>query len=706
MELSLVITAHDEGLLAHKTMLSVFKSLEGISCEYEIIIHIDKGSPETEDYFDRYSTDCRVRIFRNSFGDAGAARNFCAQRAKGKYLFFTDADDLLSENYFSTMLFALKKAKGDVVVHPEYNISFWDDRFLVWKTVAPRSQDEAAFLLFSHNQWPSSCGAKRTIFLEHPYILTERGFGHEDYALNIELAASGVKHETVKNTITFYRQKAQSLLRSNDANRATQPYSALFDIKKWGKLQINKNGSQKEKKSLKQLLRNGYIAARDNRALNSIITPLATAARKVTGKKLIRADLPAAIMKEWQKIAQIETGLYPSSGALRNLEHYDPNTRLQVNLAYQKLCKQANGYADYIFIVPWLIPGGADKVILNYLKALREVHPDWRIAVVTTLPSKNGWKNQIPNNAFLVDYGNISAQFDDTDRELLFTRLITQLKAKKLHIVNSLYGYQWVNLYQNFVKNNYELYVSMFCHDIIPGTKGQGFFDYADPYAVRIYPLIKKIYTDNAAVIERLVALNAFDRDKFKVHYQPTEPQEITKKTSYSKPLRILWASRVAVQKNPELLLRIAKSLDPSVAHIDVFGRKDRECAQFSFPKTLRTLKYHGSYDGFQSLDLSQYDLLLYTSRIDGLPNVLLEATAAGLPIIASAAGGIGDFIKDGETGFLISDADNASEYVKTITEIASHPEQLGLIVENAQKLLKKQHSWSSFLKTVRKDFK
>ena len=51
---SIVITAHNEGLLAHKTILSVLSAFEGLKEEgisTEIIIHIDNGDKETKDYF-------------------------------------------------------------------------------------------------------------------------------------------------------------------------------------------------------------------------------------------------------------------------------------------------------------------------------------------------------------------------------------------------------------------------------------------------------------------------------------------------------------------------------------------------------------------------------------------------------------------------------------------------------------------------------
>ena len=51
-------------------------------------------------------------------------------------------------------------------------------------------------------------------------------------------------------------------------------------------------------------------------------------------------------------------------------------------------------------------------------------------------------------------------------------------------------------------------------------------------------------------------------------------------------------------------------------------------------------------------------DLIALPSLYDGLPNVLLEAAALGVPFVASTAGGISDVLRDEEHGFLFPPGD------------------------------------------------
>ena len=47
-------------------------------------------------------------------------------------------------------------------------------------------------------------------------------------------------------------------------------------------------------------------------------------------------------------------------------------------------------------------------------------------------------------------------------------------------------------------------------------------------------------------------------------------------------------------------------------------------------------------------------DLLFLSSRVEGLPNVLIEAQALGVPVASMAVGGAVETFQDGETGILI----------------------------------------------------
>jgi glycosyltransferase involved in cell wall biosynthesis len=53
---------------------------------------------------------------------------------------------------------------------------------------------------------------------------------------------------------------------------------------------------------------------------------------------------------------------------------------------------------------------------------------------------------------------------------------------------------------------------------------------------------------------------------------------------------------------------------------------------------------------------LARSSALLLTSRWEGMPNVVLEAMAAGRPVVTRSAHGIGDLVEDGHTGVVVVD--------------------------------------------------
>ncbi len=61
--------------------------------------------------------------------------------------------------------------------------------------------------------------------------------------------------------------------------------------------------------------------------------------------------------------------------------------------------------------------------------------------------------------------------------------------------------------------------------------------------------------------------------------------------------------------------------------------------------------------------------LLLLTSSFEGMPNVVMEAQAMGLPVVVSNVGGVPDCMIDGETGYLV-DRDDTNGFAHRCIEI------------------------------------
>lgn len=85
---------------------------------------------------------------------------------------------------------------------------------------------------------------------------------------------------------------------------------------------------------------------------------------------------------------------------------------------------------------------------------------------------------------------------------------------------------------------------------------------------------------------------------------------------------------------------------------------------------------------------LHNAQMLALTSHREGVPQSILEAMYAGLPVIATAAGGVPDVIEDHETGFLV-DVGDQQEFTQKLRYSLSHREELRKIAVKGQQHVK-----------------
>ena len=103
-----------------------------------------------------------------------------------------------------------------------------------------------------------------------------------------------------------------------------------------------------------------------------------------------------------------------------------------------------------------------------------------------------------------------------------------------------------------------------------------------------------------------------------------------------------------------------------------------------------------GLYDNFADLPLHEASLFLHTALWEGLPNVLLEAGAAGLPIVARDVGGVGELI-DESTGWPVPRAAGADGFAAAIADALARPDEARARTERLQARIARDHSPQAF---------
>ena len=154
----------------------------------------------------------------------------------------------------------------------------------------------------------------------------------------------------------------------------------------------------------------------------------------------------------------------------------------------------------------------------------------------------------------------------------------------------------------------------------------------------------------------------------------------------------LLWVGRFTDIKDPKYALEVVKHLSkvsPNNFTLTMVG----EGELFSKIKT-EAKNLPITFTGWLTSpfeNIPNFDLLLITSKNEGLPLVMLEAANYGKPTISNNVGGISEFISNNKTGYLTES--NPVKMANQILEIASDKKMLNQVGVNANKLLNEKFS-------------
>lgn len=138
----------------------------------------------------------------------------------------------------------------------------------------------------------------------------------------------------------------------------------------------------------------------------------------------------------------------------------------------------------------------------------------------------------------------------------------------------------------------------------------------------------------------------------------------------------ILAAGRLSPEKGYDDLLRAMAIVREKVpfAHLLLAGTGPQEAILKTQARELG-LESCVHFLGFRKDILSLYgqsDVFALSSLSEGLPNVVLEAMALGLPVVATRVGGLPEVIEDGRTGLLVAPrapAEFAAGLIRVLTD-------------------------------------
>ncbi len=190
-------------------------------------------------------------------------------------------------------------------------------------------------------------------------------------------------------------------------------------------------------------------------------------------------------------------------------------------------------------------------------------------------------------------------------------------------------------------------------------------------------------------------------RDRVRVVYNGVDAERFVGPREAHRGVRIGTIGRIEEQKNLRVFLLAAADVSSSRSDV-VFvvagdGSLRGEMARVSRELDLADkVEFPGSVGDVPAL-LASLDQFWLTSDWEGTPNVVLEAMAAGLPVIATAVGGTPEVIDDGSTGVLVAARDVAA-LVAASRRLLENPGEARALGERARATVVERFSISAMV--------
>jgi len=236
---------------------------------------------------------------------------------------------------------------------------------------------------------------------------------------------------------------------------------------------------------------------------------------------------------------------------------------------------------------------------------------------------------------------------------------------------------------------------------------------WALPFFGSVWRRADKVIAISEAVKSWLVQGYRLESEKVQVVYYGIEPERWC---SPSRDLRFEWklaekllvgsVGRLESRKGHDLLIRampfIAQRFPQTmllIAGHDPWGYGrvlESLVTQLGMEKHVRFLGFQDDIPSF----LHAIDVFAFASRSEGFGQVVIEAMAAGKPVVVSHIAPLTEIVIDGETGFY-AEPENPESFAEKILWLLSHREEAQNMGKKGQEVVKKRFSAETMASAV-----
>ncbi|MCL6508208.1 MAG: glycosyltransferase [Bryobacteraceae bacterium] len=170
----------------------------------------------------------------------------------------------------------------------------------------------------------------------------------------------------------------------------------------------------------------------------------------------------------------------------------------------------------------------------------------------------------------------------------------------------------------------------------------------------------------------------------------------------------LLTVGRLSREKGHKDLIEAARELrrlEPSLGFCLVVlgeGKERRRiealCQHYGLEREVRLVGHQDEVAPYYAMA----DVVVIPSHSEGSPNVLLEAMASGVPVVATCVGGIPEIVADGETALLVP-PHNPRALAGALARLLRSPEQRARLAQGARRLVDSEYTPEAYERSLRR---